>query len=78
MDDHLRRSVRAAITRHLELHPDASDTPEGISGFWLSTQQVKASVSLVEAVLEEMVLDGILRMRGLPDGGVIFAARRVE
>lgn len=78
MDDDLRRSVRAAIIRHLELHPEASDTPEGISDFWLSTQQVDASVSLVEAVLEEMVLDGILRNRRLPDGGVIFAACRIE
>ncbi len=69
-----RRQIRAAIIRHLELYPDASDTVDGIQRFWVAGRDAEPDLALVEAVLEALVQDGVLRIRRLPDGGVIFSA----
>jgi hypothetical protein len=75
-DDDLRHSVRMAITRHLDIYPDASDTVDGIRGFWLSALENEPDLSLVESVLDALVDDGVLWMRRLGDGGVIFGRRQ--
>ncbi|RPI57886.1 MAG: hypothetical protein EHM55_00100 [Acidobacteria bacterium] len=76
MDDERRHSVRTAIMRHLDVYPDASDTVEGIRGFWLSALEDEADPSLVESVLDALVSDGVLWMRRLRDGGVIFGLKK--
>jgi hypothetical protein len=71
-----RRLVRDAIVAHIQQHPDASDTAEGISGWWLGPSGCGESLTVVEEALDELVRSGVMRRRQLPDGGVVYRASR--
>jgi len=71
--DVLRRRIQEAILYHIERYPAASDTADGIQRFWLSAQDVGADPAVVEEVLDELALNGVLRKRYLPGGHVTFS-----
>jgi hypothetical protein len=74
MDDRAehRSRIRDAIVAHLQAHADASDTAEGIRGWWLGPRGCEEDVTVVEEALDELVMSGLVRRRPLPDGGVIY------
>lgn len=48
------------IERYLEEHPDAADTAEGISQWWLSEPGPTLSVSDVQRALDALVARGVV------------------
>lgn len=69
-DPHAR--LRAAIVGYARSHPHASDTVQGILGWWIPLGMEDAA-DFVEDVLDELVKEGRLRRHGLPDGSVLYS-----
>jgi hypothetical protein len=56
-----------AILQYLSLHPEAKDTEEGITTWWLQGQRIERTMQVFSKVLEVLVARGfILKCRG-PD-----------
>lgn len=49
------------IQRHLKKNPDAGDTLEGISRWWLHLEKVECSVDDVSKALEILIKKGVIR-----------------
>lgn len=73
-DDSTKRRVRQAIVSHVLAYPDVADTPGGIAQWWLPATGFEGAIDLIDEVLAELVDEGILGKRQLPDGGVVYAA----
>jgi hypothetical protein len=67
------QSLAAAIQRHLERSPEASDTVRGIQEWWLPAQHRDRSLHDIEHILWTMVEDGRLVASIAGDGTVLFA-----
>jgi DNA-binding transcriptional ArsR family regulator len=52
--------VARAILRYLAEHPQAMDTLEGITEWWLIRQQIRVEVRLVAGVLRRLTESGLL------------------
>jgi hypothetical protein len=64
---------RKAILKYLETHPHAADTLEGIVNWWLPLQRHQDALEEIEKILEELVEDGQVVKKILPDKKVIYA-----
>ena len=71
--DQRRQALRHAITAHLQKCPHAADTAKGVVDCWLPARKFEDAPDLIEDVLREMVSDGILTARVLPDGNTLYA-----
>lgn len=73
--DPSNRAVNAAaiaIARYLEDHPDASDTVEGVSEWWLGRRDAN-SVVTVSAALDLLISKGVLQKTGYPGGRTLYS-----
>jgi len=70
--------IAGEIERYLRAHPDAADSVEGITHWWLMRQRYSESVPRVRQALERLVARGVVTRRVLPEGRVVFAAPRHE
>jgi hypothetical protein len=70
-----RARIRKAIHRYVRRHPLAGDTVGGIVTRWLPRRGFESAPDHIGRVLEEMVADGMLQSRPLPDGGILYRAR---
>jgi len=52
------------ILAYLADHPQAMDSVEGITGWWLMRQQIRADVPVLVKVLRRLVDDGVLETLG--------------
>jgi len=57
-------AMAEAILHYLAEHPHASDTLEGIAGWWLLRQEVRAEVETVARVLRRLTEAGQLERIG--------------
>lgn len=74
MNDDSTLALAAEVLRYLAQHPGAADTAEGILRWWLPQSMAVYGRPEVEAALEQLVQDGALERRPLPDGRVLYAA----
>lgn len=73
MDD--ERSIRALARRiaaYLSKHPDAADSAEGISRWWLSQMRIDANGGSVQHALDLLVEQGAIARRVLPDRSCVY------
>ncbi|NUO83098.1 hypothetical protein HUU05_23755 [candidate division KSB1 bacterium] len=52
--------MATAIEEYLSEHPHASDTLEGIAGWWIIQQQIRVEVKTLKKVLAQLVGRGLL------------------
>ena len=69
-------TIADAIERYLQAHPDAADGVEGIRLWWLTGDAAAEAPEQVREALERLQAAGIVERRALPDGQVIYGARR--
>jgi len=65
---------REAIAAHLESHPRAGATPEGIIASWLPARGYEDAILHIGEVLDAMVKSGELVARPLPDGVTLYVS----
>ena len=64
--------IEEAVLAFLGRHPQAADTLEGIADWWLPQQRYVTAKTRIDAVLQQLVIQGALQMRRLPDGTAIY------
>jgi len=69
--------ARTYILEYLREHPQASDTLEGITRWWLVSQQVNYSVMVVMEVLEQLKAEGLIVGREI-GGKLVYLAKDTE
>jgi hypothetical protein len=65
--------IRDSIQSYLNLHPDAADTVDGVSVFWLPEDRRDATLAEITLALRQLVDAGQLVHSVLP-GGVVWYA----
>ncbi|NOT87860.1 MAG: hypothetical protein HOP03_06745 [Lysobacter sp.] len=64
--------IEEAVLSYLGRHPQAADTLEGIANWWLPRQRYVTAQARIEAVLLQLVLQGELQVRRLPNGDALY------
>jgi hypothetical protein len=72
-DSEVDSEVERALLDYLGRHPLAADTLEGIGDRWLPPPRAFTR-QRVEDALRRLVDDGVLQMRRLPNGDVLYAS----
>lgn len=65
--------TKRQIVDYLKRNPYAADGVRGIREWWLRDDN-DVDVALVEQALEQLLVEGRVMRRPLPDGGSLFAA----
>ncbi len=60
------------ILDYFHKHPEAGDTAEGITGWWLDMDTNKPSIEKVNHALEILVKKGLIKKRLLHGGTVLY------
>lgn len=60
------------ILNYLRKHPDAGDTLEGITMWWLKKERIDATVDEVADVLREMVTKGVVTCHQTKTGQTFY------
>ena len=66
------RSLAYEVFSYLSQHPEAQDTVEGITKWWLLEQRIRHSVAEVTAVLSEFVAQELIITRCGMDGQIHY------
>jgi len=61
-------AVATAILAHLDAHPLAADSAEGVARWWLGTDGSGVTLEQVERALDLLVSRRVLRRLSLADG----------
>lgn len=59
------QSVAQEISRYIDKRPNAAETVEGVTSWWISRQRIEESVEVVENALEYLVAQKTLVKRSL-------------
>jgi hypothetical protein len=65
-------STAHQILAYLFEHPTSQDTLEGIMEWWMLEQQIKRWIAMVEAALDEIVVEGLVLSRTAEDGRIHY------
>lgn len=66
------------VLAYLRCHPNAEETLEGITQWWLLKQRIQESVKQVDAALNLLVMQKHVIVRRQLDGQVYFRLNRQE
>ena len=70
------RAVAQVVLEYLQAHPQAAETAEGISAWWLGTSRRGPRVGAVVGALEALVARGIVTREATPAGETVYRLRR--
>ncbi len=64
--------ISRMIIDYLRKNPDAGDTLEGITRWWLNMERIDLSVKEVAQALESLVQQGMIRIRESKSGNIFY------
>lgn len=70
------RAVAQVVLEYLQAHPQAADTAEGVSAWWLGTSRRGVRVASVVEALEALVARGTVTYETTPAGETVYRLRR--
>ncbi len=62
-----------AVLAYLRMHPQAADTLQGITRWWLPQQRYERELERIEGALKVLAARGKLQVRELPEGRAVYA-----
>lgn len=72
-DEGVVEAVAVAITHHLQSHPLAADSVDGVARWWLGTAHAGVTVAQVERALDLLVARHAMRRLRLTDGAFLYS-----
>jgi len=72
------RPIADEILAYLVKHPEAQDTLEGITEWWLLEQRIRYVVAEVDGALHHLVADDLLVTRQCADGRTYYGLNRAK
>jgi hypothetical protein len=73
-----RKEVSREILRYLLRHPEAQDTLEGISEWWLLEETIIRKYAEVEAALTNLVDQGFVLEKRVVNLGTLYCLNRIK
>ena len=73
-----RKEVSREILRYLLRHPDAQDTLEGISEWWLLEETIIRKYAEVEAALTKLVDRGFVLEKRVVNLGTLYCLNKIK
>jgi hypothetical protein len=73
-----RKEVSREILRYLLRHPDAQDTLEGISEWWLLEETIIRKYAEVEAALTKLVDRGFVLEKSVVNLGTLYCLNKIK
>ena len=67
-----QEKISRMIVNYLRKNPDAGDTLEGITKWWLELERIEISTDEIADVLESLVEKGVIRMRKVKNGANFY------
>ena len=67
-----QEDISKKILDHLLKNPDAGDTLEGISRWWVQSEYIEQSVDEVAAVLERLTKEGLVKKQEVKGGSPFY------
>jgi hypothetical protein len=74
--ERLGRPIADEILAYLLKHPEAQDTSEGITEWWLLEQRIRHAVADVDGALHDLVAHDLLVRRQCADGRTYYGLNR--
>jgi hypothetical protein len=72
------KNVSQEILRYLLRHPDAQDTLQGISEWWLLEERIMRKYAEVEAALEGLVNVGFVLEKRVANVGTLYCLNKIK
>jgi hypothetical protein len=72
-DEHRVEAVATAIMEHLQGHPLAADSADGVARWWLGPAFADVTTAQVEMALEGLVARHAMRRLSLMDGTILYS-----
>jgi hypothetical protein len=72
------RLIANEVLAYLVEHPQAQDTMEGVTEWWLLEQRIRHAVADVETALRDLVGDDLLVARRCGDGRTYYGLNRAK
>jgi DNA-binding PadR family transcriptional regulator len=72
------RPITDQILAYLIEHPEAQDSLEGITEWWLLEQQIRYGLTAVDGALNNLVADDLLVTRQCADGRIYYGLNRAK
>ena len=66
-------AIAAAIVAHLQAHPLAADSADGVARWWLGPAHSTVTLQQVERALELLASRGLLRRLTLMDETILYS-----
>lgn len=66
--------IASAIRDYLATHPNAADSMEGITTWWLARQRYEYAMEAVEQALQQLEASGLVRKQQGSDGRWLYAS----
>jgi Fe2+ or Zn2+ uptake regulation protein len=76
VQSHTVLRIAADIRRYLERHPNAADSVEGVTRWWLTREGSEESIVNVQQALDLLVEGGTVTKRVQQDGQTIYVRAR--
>ena len=70
--------ISEEIHRYLLSHPDAADTIEGITKWWLTSQRYEETKTLVKKALNNLISRGLIIQSTNADGTIIYSKSKAQ
>jgi hypothetical protein len=70
------QNLSQAILRYLLRHPNAQDTLEGISEWWILEERIIQKYVEVQAAIKKLVGEGFVIEKRIPHAGVFYCLNR--
>jgi hypothetical protein len=75
--DHEIEVVAGEIAAYLKLMEKPADTLEGITQWWIDNKYNHARHEVVEQALLQLIKNGAIEHKQLPDGTVVYAKKEI-
>ena len=73
-----KKNVSQEILRYLLRHPDAQDTLEGISEWWLFEERIIRKYAEVESALADLIKLGFVLEKPITNVGTFYCLNQVK
>ena len=70
------KNVSLEVLRYLLRHPNAQDTLEGISEWWILEERIIQKYAEVQQALKKLVEQGFVLEKQMPQGRVIYCLNK--
>jgi hypothetical protein len=67
-----QEKISRMILNYLRKNPNAGDTLEGITKWWLELERIDASVDDVACLLDDLIQKGIIKLRKTKGGTTFY------